>query len=147
MAGGSPVARGRPHVIDFDQPGFELLQQIGEVDEAAHLEETSLHPADEILDSPLLVSRPRSAQLDGQGVIEGQLRQGAVPDDGRLLRVDDDGLRVIEHDREWRAAASCKRTQQCARERFYLLVGIRPAIPWCVHPQVDGGVMAECRGG
>jgi hypothetical protein len=77
------VAREGLSSLTSGKPLGELGEEIVPVLEAAHLEEASLDPADQVLDGPLLVGPPRLAELDAEAKVYRQLGQRLVPDDGR----------------------------------------------------------------
>src|SRR5690606_20261578 len=113
----------RPLLVDLLEPGSELLKQIFQVVEPTDLEEAPLHPADEILDGTFLISAPRLAELDPEAVVQSELRERPVPDDRRLLRMNDDRLRIVEYHGERHAPTLLQGGEEGTTERLDLLIG------------------------
>jgi hypothetical protein len=116
---------GRALFVAGGEPLQELARQVVlQVGEAAGAEEALLHPADQVLHRAFLLRAPGCAQLDGEAVIDGHLRQRRVPPrPAVLVAPQDHRLRIVEDHPQRDAARVLETGEQGAHQRLDALVG------------------------
>jgi hypothetical protein len=105
-------------------PRCELRSKVDLILELAVLEERALHPADQALDGPLLVTAARRAHLDADAEIHDRLGEGGVEllDLTPLAALLDDRPGAVEHRHERQATEGHEVAGQTAHDRLDTLV-------------------------
>jgi hypothetical protein len=111
--------------VDVVVPFGELPCEVLFVDEAPLLEESALHPADEVFDRPLLLRAVRPAQLDAEPEIECDAGERWIPLGHVTLArpLQRDGLRPVEDGEERQATPRRAVVDHRADERLDALIG------------------------